>query len=148
MRNKKGFVHFVEIIFTVLILSFIFTGFTIQKDTTLTTNQRENLRYQAWGTLDVLYELGLLSANIQGSNFTKVDLYIRDSLFYTQGYDWQFINTSGCHQINQGVLGDTVLPNCGSINASTKHDIVSAIYSVPSLNGTSGSIRLFLWDKL
>lgn len=146
IRNKKGFVYFVEIALAVLILAFVFSAFIGSEQRIFQHKQLENLRAQGWGALDVLHELGALDSAVSSGNFTKVDLYVSSSLFETTGYDLEVYNSTGCTPIDDGQLGVTS-EFCDSIDAPTQNDVVSLVYTPPT-NLTTTSLRLYLWSKL
>lgn len=146
LKDKRGFVYFVEIALSVLILMFIFDGFLESDQRVFENKQLDNLRWQAWGSLNVLYELDLLTSNLNQEEFGDLDVYIQNSLLGTQDYDWEFYNSTGCYPIDDQALGSPA-SQCVSINAQTEKDIVSSLYTVANANGTS-SLRLYLWDKL
>lgn len=143
MKNKRGFVYFIEIIFTILIVLIIVAGFISSKQEVFEYKQRVDLREEAWHTLDNLDETGALAA----LDFSELRDYIRESLNPTTDFEIEYYNSTTCHNVSKsGELGVGV-GGCTKINTTTEQDIVSVFYTIA--NGSKAdSYRLYLWGRL
>ena len=112
MKSKKGFVHFVEIVFAVLLFSFILSGFASHEEMIYKQTQVQNLKWQSWGLLNSLSEMGELDSALEQGNYSNLVIYIRNSLLPTQDFDIELYNSTGCYPISKvGQLG-TPSSNC------------------------------------
>jgi hypothetical protein len=143
MVNKRGFVYFIEIIFTILIVLIIVVGFIGSKQEVFNYRQRVDLREEGWSVLNNLDETDTLAA----LDSSELRDYIRESLNPTTGFEIEYYNGTQCYNISaSGDLG-TGADSCTRINTTTEQDIVSVFYTVA--NGSKGdSYRLYLWRKL
>ena len=146
MRNKKGYVYFVEIALAVVILLYIFAGFVESDQRSFDQKQLENLRAQGWGALDVLHEMGVLDGNVRAGNWGTINNFLNQSFVNTVAYDLEFYNNSKCHAINYSTVGAGGT-YCPSINASTENPVVSTSYTLQD-NYSTSSMRIYLWNKL
>lgn len=146
MWNKKGFIYFVEIALSVLLLSFILSAFSYPKDLTFEQKQLVSLKYQGWGALDVLHEFDLLDNLIMNSDFKNLSLYLKGSFPDNIGYKLEYHNSTGCYPITDGGLGAPAT-YCGPQNATTERDITSTFYTIQT-NLTTSSVRIYLWNKV
>jgi len=144
--GKKGFIYFVEIALSVLILMYIFTGFIESEQRAFEQKQLENLRTQGWGALDILHEFGMLDDSVRVNNWSKIDIYLNNSFLNTIEYDLELYSKSLCYTINGGTI-ITGATYCKSINASTEKDITSVYYTIQD-NYSTSSIKIYLWSKL
>lgn len=143
MVNKKGFVYFIEIIFTVLIVFIIVAGFLGSRQEVFEYKKVADLREEAWSVLNNIDEVGTL----ERINYSELRDYIRESLQETVDFEMEYYNNTKCHNISKkGYLGKGV-DNCLWINTTTQQDIVSTIYTAAN-NSRADSFKLYLWQKL
>ncbi len=143
MKNKKGFVYFIEIIFTVLIVLLIVSGFISSRQEVFRYKQVTDLREEAWHVLKNLDEASAL----EKLNSLEIRDYIRESLYSTVGFEIEYYNSTMCHNIS--VDGDLSAgaASCNGINTTTEQDIISVIYT--GINKSKAdSYRLYLWQRL
>lgn len=143
--NKKGYAYFVEIILAVLIVIVVLQGFIESKQQVFSYKQQEDLRVLGWNILKNLDELGVLDSALNEKNFTKIEIYVQESLDELADFDLEYYNTS-CYSVDGGVLssGSTI---CNSINISGEYDVVSTYYTFGG-NLTPQTIKIYLWRKL
>jgi len=139
--NKKGFIHFIEIIFSIMLVAVIFVGFVLSSQDVFTYKSQQDLRTVGFQTLRNLDQGGAWNTD----NFTIMEQYIEESLSTSTKFDWEYYNTS-CYSIDNGILG-SASDTCSYISASTEKDIVSSMYT-HSTDGNIESIKIYLWRRL
>jgi hypothetical protein len=143
IKNKKGYAYFVELVLSIILLSIILSGYIESQQVIFTYKQNEDLRSNGWNILKNLDDFNAINS----TNFTKVDAYIEGSINTFTSFDLELYNDSGCYPIDDGVVSSTNYTRCPTINATTKNNIVSTIYTF-SQHDQPQSIRLYLWRKL
>lgn len=139
-KNKKGFVYFIEIIFTVLIVLIIFSGFIESKQEVFEYKERQDLREMGLGVLWSFYDTSTISTNLL-PNYTK------EAFPNTIDLKMEIYNNS-CYLIeNNNYFAYSPSTDCGKINISTTNDIVSVYYTIADGNMLK-SVKLYLWRKL
>lgn len=141
MRNKKGFVYFIEIIFTVLIVLIIFSGFIESKQDVFEYKQRQDLREMGWGALNSLTETAASYSVENLPNYTK------EAFPSTIDLKMEYYNDS-CYLIeDNNYFAYSPSTDCGKINISTKNNIVSTYYTITNQDMLK-SVKVYIWGKL
>ncbi len=146
LKNKKGYVYFIEIIIIIVLLGIIFTSFVESEQRVFEYKQQENLRNTGYGVLHNLDKINVLGPALAAKNFTRIRGYIEESISKTDGFDIDYINATGCYSVNATSLSGHQT-YCNATNASTQNTIVSTYYTY-SRNNTPQTIRIYLWRKL
>jgi hypothetical protein len=141
--NKKGYAYFVELALSIIIIFLVIANYTESEQTVYEYKQDETLRQTSWHILKNLDDFGA----IDSTNFSKINTYIDASYGDFTAFDLEYYNNTGCYPINNGVLSAIDYTECESINATTKNNIISSIYT-RFQNNEAESIRLYVWRKL
>ena len=141
--NKKAYAYFVELALAIIIIFIVLSSYIESEQTVFNYKQNQNLRESSWYLLKNLDTFGALNV----TNISKANEYIYGSLDEFTGYDLEFYNFTGCYPIADGVISSTNYTKCEKINASTRTDVVSSLYTVVQDSNTS-SFRLYLWRKI
>ncbi|MEM4247738.1 MAG: hypothetical protein QXH80_00565 [Candidatus Nanoarchaeia archaeon] len=145
MVNKKGYFYFVEILFIVILLVAVILFFPRAETSHLRLVEQNNLKTTGFTALKNLDESGIFSKYIDpysfgNSNFTALNIYVKQSLPSTIGSKLQYKLISSCYS-------ETGAPeNCG-LNITGNQDATLSEY-IFSKRPAPITIRLYLWRLL
>ncbi len=100
-EDKTGFVYFIEIIITAIIVLVFVVGFLYSDQATDTKSELTTLRDEAWNILNNLDASGALDRIMtDGRAFEELDEHLKASLPNTVGFEVQYYRDSDCYIIN------------------------------------------------
>lgn len=143
ISNKRGYAYFVELALAVIIIFIILSGFLESEQTVFSYKQNQDLKENSWYMIKNIDYFGELNT----SDLSKLDAYVAGSLSDLTSYDLEIYNDTGCIPIDAGVASITSYTDCPSINATTRNNVVSSIYTTSEDNNIS-SVRIYLWRKI
>jgi len=141
IKSKKGFYFYIELVLAILLVTIIWTQFPVSQQSYLDLAEQENLKYLGYTSLKALDLTEILpkfinETNFASSNFTNLDIYIKNILPTTVLAVPEYIlNETTCYNAS-GSIG-----KCG-VN-TTFSDTTTIVYTFSNITDLI-SIKLYL----